>query len=172
MGRTNLVILCFGIFACVALSLMMGHVVKMKDKRDVHPAIFELHRVFGEQLERRPVLDIEMRGNRKVAVLFVVPKETVAGSRLARILGRYLVHFRGPEFQFDAMEVVMKSEDGSDVTHPVRVPGGMDVVDRRVVRRPRRRSDSSQKRKWSDPVKRAPKLAAPKSTPAKPQKHF
>ena len=92
---------------------MMGHVVKVKDKRDVHPAIFEMDAVFGEQLARRPILDVETRGNRRVAVLFVTPKEDEAGSRLARVLGRYLVHFRGPEFQFDAMEVVMKAKDGS-----------------------------------------------------------
>jgi hypothetical protein len=133
VGRTNLVILGFGIFACVALSLMMGHVVTIKDKDAVHPALFELHNVFGDQVQRRPTLEIVERGQRKVAVLTVDPVEDRTADRLARVMGRYLVRFRGADFQFDAMEVNMRAKDGSDITYPIRVPGGMSSLDRRIA---------------------------------------
>jgi hypothetical protein len=115
VGRTNLIILCLGFFACVSLSLMMKHVVQVEDKERVHPAVMELQALFAEQMKGSPTLVVTQRGGRAVAVLTVTPSVLVSPDRVPRLaltLGRYVSRFRGEDLMFDALVVVAKSTTG------------------------------------------------------------
>ena len=156
MGRTNLIILCFGIFACVALSLMMGHAVKLKDKTDVHPAIFELHKIFGDDLKRRPILEIEDRDERKVAVLTIDPRRIESSGRLSPAVGRYFLRLRGPDLRFDELQVVARDKNGKKTVYPIRVTSGMNLLNRRFDSAPRKRDKGREQ-----PAKRGTAPKAP-----------
>ena len=93
----------------------MKHVVLVKDRKDVHPAVAELHTVFNVQLRKRPKLAIEKCSGRTVAILTMTPSDVVGPDnvrRLARTVGRYLSQCRDRKLRFDALVVVAKSTTG------------------------------------------------------------
>lgn len=184
VGRTNLIILFFGIFGCVALSLMMSHVVGIKDKKDVHPAVFELEGLFGDDLKRRSQLSIEKQAEGEVAVLTIYPKEMGASARLARMIGRHLLRFRGADLKFDALEVVARdaSEDAPlpDKSFPIKVPRGFGSLRNRMLpmrgapNRPASPRGPAQQRPRSvgatPPKANDPAKPSGQATPARPGK--
>ena len=160
-----MIILCFGFGACIALSLMMKHVVQVKAKKDVHPALADLHLMFDIQLQRRPKLAIEERDGRRVAILTMNPSEVVGPDnvpRLAQTVGRYLSQCRDEELQFEALVVVAKSTTGGEDRRfdiPVLRNGGLRTGWRGGAKRKQPKPGAA--RKPSVPVK-------PGTRPAKP----
>lgn len=114
MGRTNLIILCMGLVACVALSLMMRHAAQLKAKHDVHPLVAQIDEAFGDRLRNSSRLQLEMRGDKRHATLEIGPTSTIGTARLAHSIWLHAFRYADPQTAIDSMDVVATYEEGGE----------------------------------------------------------
>ncbi len=125
MGRTNLVILGIGIGACVILSLMMQHVLKVKQDRDVPAIVGELMQAFGQHFSKSAEFTIRHEDVGPVGEVVVYPLMSASRRRLARKVGHYAWRNLGDDYEVVALVVVC--DDGFDKRSRYLVPSPRDV---------------------------------------------
>ena len=163
VGRTNWIILCFGFGACLALSLMMQHLldVQVKEKR---PRIaVEIDSTFGSRLSSEAQFDMRQVGSRSVAEIRLQPLAGLAMRRLAFDVGLYAwrrLDGKERDPQVEALVVVLDDKLRSPEIYQVFPPTQL---------RPARRIDGDTEIEWiaSRPAassQTTPMGAAPRSS--------
>jgi len=119
MGRTNLILLGMGILACVVLSLLMHRGLKIQKAAKTDPVVKAVTEVFGSRLQLPPRLRIKSEGDRRVAVLQLVPELPSTSPRLTRDVGRFV--WQQANNRFDDLVILLK-EDVEDRGTPIPIP--------------------------------------------------
>jgi len=114
-----MMILGFGLFACVALSLLMKQAFTLNEDKQVPPVVRELTEIFGDRLKKPPEFEVRAKAGasagRKVGVLTIEPKLAIAGRDLALNLGRYVWGMPSEDLDFEILEVVvLRGQAGGD----------------------------------------------------------
>jgi hypothetical protein len=109
VGRTNGTILALGLFACVALSLIMKHAVTVADTGGgEHAVVRSVHDVFDARLAARSRFAVEAEGKRRVGVLTIFPRSKSEARHLARGIGAFVWRVQSGPSRLDALDVVSR----------------------------------------------------------------
>lgn len=119
MGRTNLILLGMGILTCVALSLLMQRGLKIQTAARIDPVVKAVAEVFGGRLQVPPRFRINSEGDRRVAVLQLVPELLSTSRRLTRDVGRFV--WQQAHSRFDDLVILVK-QDVEDQGTPIPIP--------------------------------------------------
>ncbi len=118
MGRTNLILLGMGILTCVALSLLMQRGLKIQTAARIDPVVTAVTEVFGARLQFAPRFQINNEGDRRVAVLQLVPELLSTSRRLTRDVGRFV--WQQAHSRFDDLVILVK-QDVEDPGTPIPI---------------------------------------------------
>ena len=105
VGRSNYMILGMGVAACLALALMMQHMLKVKQTHDIPPVVSELTQMFGSRFSKSCEFRVVERPGGKLGEVTVFPLMSSSRTRIARTVGDY-VWRRFEDAEFDAIIVV------------------------------------------------------------------
>lgn len=88
--RTPLTILALGLGACLALGLMMQHLLRVSKERNQPPVVREINRVYGARMDGEARMRFVRRPDAVVAEITFTPL-VVGGARdLAREIGQFV----------------------------------------------------------------------------------
>ncbi|MHC4853751.1 MAG: hypothetical protein ACYTF5_17220 [Planctomycetota bacterium] len=133
MGRTNMILLGMGIVACVVLSLLMQRGIKLQKAASVDPVARAVTEVFGTRLQEEPRFRVDTRGDRRVAVLRLVPRLPSTAQRLAKSVGRFV--WQQQPALFDELVIVCK---GAEPDQDQEIPIPRPFLPRSTTSRPSR----------------------------------
>lgn len=110
VGRSNLIILGMGIAACVVLSLMMQHMLKVKQDADIPPIVTELMETFGTRFAEGAEFKIRDGERGKVGEVTIYPLMSTSRRRLVRSVGTYVWRNLEDRAAIDAL--IVACDDG------------------------------------------------------------
>lgn len=88
--RTPLTIFALGLGACLALGLMMQHLLRVSQERNQPPVLVEVNRLYGARLDADARLKWLRYADGKVAELTIRPLVTGVGRDLAHEIGAFV----------------------------------------------------------------------------------
>lgn len=88
--RTPLTIFALGLGCCLAMGLLMQHLVRVSQERNQPPVLNEVNRMFGPRLDCPAKLKYVRRSHGKLAELVIRPIVTGAARDLAREIGAFV----------------------------------------------------------------------------------
>ncbi|MEZ5963906.1 MAG: hypothetical protein R3F56_08690 [Planctomycetota bacterium] len=88
--RTPLTIFALGLGACLALGLMMQHLLRVSQERNPAPVLVEVNRIFGPRLDCDARMKTARRPDGKVVELTIRPLLTGVARDLAREIGGFV----------------------------------------------------------------------------------
>ena len=110
--RTPLTIFAFGTGACLALGLMMQHLLRVSQERNQPPIVAEVNRVYGARLDGEAKLRLLRRQEGTLAELSISPLVVGMTGDLAREIGQFV--WRGsPDSTLISVTVVCEDPLGA-----------------------------------------------------------
>ncbi len=88
--RTPLTIFAFGTGACLALGLMMQHLLRVSQERNQPPIVAEVNRIYGARLDGEAKLRLLRRQEGTLAELSISPLIVGMTGELAREIGHFV----------------------------------------------------------------------------------
>lgn len=181
MGKTNYTILGIGLAACLLLSLMMQHALKVSHGSSVPVAVVELGALLGSRFSAEPEYQRRASGPSMVGEITVFPLLTANRLSVVRDVGNYLWRNLAKNERVDALVVIV--DDGLGVprrwatTHPerdgrrpIRLEPGDDPVAATRVERPQVPPPQAEPAEESTEKGAAPPPANASTAPTRPPK--
>ena len=106
VGRTNQLLLFFGLGACLALSLMMHHLVEVKKDNSIEPIVSEITKFFGKRLTEPSRYRVTRQNGQKVGFVMIFPMLGIDEVGLVQDVGGLVWRQNGPRQRLAALMIV------------------------------------------------------------------